>query len=73
MILEFDSKVNELASYRDGEKSLELFIYGDTKMRDEIILNYPDVIGYIYLNDDVITKEFLPKKLFLSMYLLGLV
>ena len=25
-------------------------------------LNHPDVLGFVYLNDDVITKSFLPKK-----------
>ena len=32
-------------------------------MRGEIILNHPDVIGFIYLNDDVITEAFLLKKM----------
>ena len=32
-------------------------------MREEVILNHPDVVGFIYLNKDIITKAFLPKKM----------
>ena len=63
MTLEFDSEENEVATYRVGENPLELFIEGDTEMRGEVILNHPDMIGFIYLNDDIITKAFLPKKM----------
>ena len=63
MTLEFESDDKEEPTYRVGENPLELFIEGDTEMRGEIILNHPDVIGFIYLNDDVITKAFLPKKM----------
>lgn len=63
MALEFNNEETEAATYQDGENPLELFIKGDTEMRGEIILNHPDVIGYVYLNDDVITKAFLPKKM----------
>ena len=63
MALEFDNEEAEAATYQDGENPLELFIKGDTEMRGEIILNHPDVIGSVYLNDDIITKAFLPKKM----------
>ena len=63
MTLEFDNEEAEVATYQDGENPLELFVKGDTEMRGEIILNHPDVIGFVYINDDVITKAFLPKKM----------
>ena len=62
MVLEFDNEEVEATVYEKGENPLELFIEGDIEMRSEIILNHPDVIGYIYLNDNVITKVFLTKK-----------
>ena len=62
MTLEFESEDKEEATYSFGENPLELFIEGDTEMRGEILLNHPDVTWFIYLNDDVITKAFLPKK-----------
>ena len=63
MTLEIDSENNEVATYRNGENPLELFIQGNTEMRGEIILNHPDLIGFIYLNDGVITKAFLLRKM----------
>ena len=63
MTLEFESEDKEEATYNVGENPLDLFIEGDTEMRGEILLNHPDVTGFIYLNDDVITKAFLPKKM----------
>ena len=66
MPLEFDTEEVELATYPDGEHPLEYFAHGDAGTRREVILNHPDVIGFIYLNDDVITKSFLPKKWLIS-------
>ena len=33
-------------------------------MRSDVILNHPDVIGFININDDTVAKDFLPKKVF---------
>ena len=63
MTLEFEAEGVESTTFRDGEHPLELFIQGDTEMREEVILNHPDVVGFIYLNEDVITKAYLPKKM----------
>ena len=60
--MRFETEDKEEATYSVGENPLELFIEGDTEMRGEILLNHPDVTGFIYLNDDVITKAFLPEK-----------
>ena len=30
--------------------------------RSNVILNHPDVIGFVYLNENNVTKAFLPKK-----------
>ena len=42
MSLEFEPEGVELTTFRDGEHPLELFIQGDTEMREEVILNHPD-------------------------------
>ena len=62
MLLEFDTEEVELPTYPDGEHPLEIFMHGDAETRSDVILNHPDVLGFVYLNDDVITKAFLPKK-----------
>ena len=62
MSLEFEIKEKLLASYPSGSHSLELFIQGNIETRGYVILNYPDVTGFIYLHDDIFTKLFVKKK-----------
>ena len=62
MTLEFEEKELELATYSEGNHPLYLFLKGDDETRGGVILNHPDVIGSVYLNEDIITKAFLPKK-----------
>lgn len=66
MSLEFDTEEVKLVSYPDGEHPLEHFVYDDADTRREVMLNHLDVLGFVYLNDDVITKAFLPKKWLIS-------
>ena len=42
---------------------LYLYLKGNVEVRSEVILNHPDVIGFIYLNENAITKAFQPKRL----------
>ena len=62
MSLEFEEKGLPKASYTNDLHPLYMFLNGDLDTRAEIILNHPDVIGFVYLHDDNITKAFLPKK-----------
>ena len=62
MTLEFEERDLKLAAYSKGDHPLDLFLKGDVETRGDVILNHPDVIGFVYLNDDIITKAFLPKK-----------
>ena len=62
MSLKFEEKGLPKASYSNDLHPLYLFLNGDLDTRGEIILNHPDVIGFVYLHDDSITKAYLPKK-----------
>ena len=48
--------------YKDGLNPLELYLKGSIEERSDIILNHPDVRGYIYVHDRIVTKAMLPKK-----------
>ena len=48
MVLEFEHEEVEATVYEKGENPLELFVKGDVEMRSKIILNHPDVIGFLH-------------------------
>ena len=48
--------------YKKGLNPLVLYLTGSIEERGDIILNHPDVCGYIYVHDRIVTKAFLPKK-----------
>ena len=48
--------------YKNGLNPLELYLKGPIEERSDIILNHPDVRGYIYVHDRIVTKAMLPKK-----------
>ena len=62
MTLEFEVKGLPKKNYKDDLHPLYLYLKGDVEVRSEVILNHPDVIGFIYLNENVITKAFFTKK-----------
>ena len=60
--IKFETIEVEIATYFNGNHPLELFVKGDLETRKDVILNHPDVIECVYLNEGVITKDFIPKK-----------
>ena len=62
MPLQFEELGLPKTSYLDDIHPMYLFLQGNVKTRSNVLLNHPDVIGFIYLNDDVLTKAFLPKR-----------
>ena len=63
MTLLFEDKDLTTPQYDDDSHLLFLYLQGMVQIRSDIILNHPDVTGFVYLNEDVITKAFLPKKI----------
>ena len=62
MSLEFEEIGLPKASYTNDLHPLYMFLNRDLDTRAEIILNHPDVIGFVYLHNDNITKAFFTKK-----------
>ena len=62
MDLKFDTHEEKPFSYSDNDNPLAIFLKGDIETQVEVILNHPDVIGFVYLNDNIITRAYLPKK-----------
>ena len=62
MLLEFDDKDQTPESYPDDQNPINIYIQGNAETRSDVILNHPDVIGFVYFNNNIVTKAFLPKK-----------
>ena len=63
MTLLFEEKGLAKEKYVDESHPLYLFLQGNIQTRSEVILNHPDVIRFVYTNDDIVTKAFLVKKM----------
>ena len=63
MTLLFEDKDLTTPQYDDDSHPLFLYLQGTVQTRSDIILNHPDVTGFVYLHEDVIRKAFLPKKI----------
>ena len=48
--------------YNDDVHPLYLYLLGNKDMRTDVILNHPDVIGFMYLYKDSVRKAFLASK-----------
>ena len=62
MSLQFQGKVTNRPEFQDDSHPLYIFFQGNVQDRSDVILNHPDVTGFIYLHDGVVRKAFLPKK-----------
>ena len=59
---DFEEKNQKLADFPEGLHPVELFYKGDMETRGDVLLSHPEVIGFIYLHEDVITKAYFPKR-----------
>ena len=41
---------------------VELFLNGDLDARSDVLLTHPDVIGFLFVHEGILTKAYLPKK-----------
>ena len=62
MALQFEELGLSKEKYSDDIHPLYLFLEGNVETRSNVLLNHPDVTGFIYMQDDVVTKAFLPKR-----------
>jgi hypothetical protein len=46
-----------------GQNPIDLYFESDSDTRANILLNHPQVIGFVYFNEGSVTKAFLPKRI----------
>ena len=46
--VEFYDKSDEAIKYPEGTSPAEIYIEGDLETRTDVILNHPDVIGFVF-------------------------
>ena len=56
------TKAHDIEKYPPGLNPIDLFLDADIQTRSEVLLNHPDVTGFVYIHDDEITKAFFPTK-----------
>ena len=62
-MLSFEEEAATPQIFEENEHPFELFIQGNQETRRDIILHHPDVHGFLFIQDDNLTKAYLPKKL----------
>ena len=58
MSLEFEEKGLSKTKYSDDDHPLYIYLQRGVDTIGDIILNNPDVIGFVYTHDDIIAKAF---------------
>ena len=56
------ARAHDIVKYPPGSNPIDLFLDADIQTRSEVLLNHPDVTGFVYIHDDEITKAFFPTK-----------
>ena len=62
MSLQFEDKTDVLSTYTEDEHPLNIFLKSDEDGREDILLSHPDVIGFLYVHENTVSKDFLQKK-----------
>ena len=62
MVLQFEESGLQKLDYADDIHPLYLYLEGNRETRGSVLLNHPDVTGFIYMNEDTVTKVFSPKR-----------
>ena len=58
----FEGILNSDTDISSGTNPIELFLSSDRETRLNILTSHPQVVGFVYLYEDSITKAFLPKQ-----------
>ena len=59
---EFFDESQKQKPYKKGIHPVELFLNGNLDARSDVLLTHPDVIGFLFVHEDIITEVYLPKK-----------
>ena len=59
---EFFDETQKQASNEKGMHPVDLYLSGDLDARSDVLLTHPDVIGFLFVHEGILTKTYLPKK-----------
>ena len=59
----FEKEDTQVATFRQDNDPLELYLQGYPEQRSEIILHHPQVIGFYYITQLTVMKAFFQKKI----------
>ena len=62
-MLTFEDEAQIACPFSPTEHPVTLYAQGDLETRRDIILHHPEVNGFIFLHEGVITKSYLTKKI----------
>ena len=58
----FENPDSPSLKFPEGSHPVNLYVKGDRDKRANILLNHHDMIGFIYVHDTIISKEFVVKR-----------
>ena len=58
----FENQDSPTRSYKEGSHPVEIYVTGDRGYRADVLFNNIDVIGFLYVYEDILTKAFLVKR-----------
>ena len=58
----FENAVSSTKFYKVGSHPIKLYVKGDREYRADVLFNNVDVIGFLYVYEDILTKAFLVKR-----------
>ena len=53
---------HEKVNFPKNQNHIKLFVQEHIDTRSEVLLSHPEVLGFVYIHQDVITKTFFPRK-----------
>jgi len=58
----FENQDSSTRSYKEGSHPVEIYVKGDRGYRADVLFNNIDVIGFLYVYEDILTKTVLVKR-----------
>ena len=58
----FENLSSTSLTFQDGSHPVDLYVKGDNGKRADVLLNHQDVIGFIYVHENVVSNAFVVKR-----------
>ena len=60
------NRAHDIAKYPSGRNPIDIFLDANVETRSKVLLNHPDVTGFVYIHDNEITKAIFQPRLLIS-------